>query len=76
MKRDELVKLIQSEVLTVAETLEILDINKQNLSALIKSKKLLPVKEVGSTRLFLRTDVEERRKQALILREKFGPREE
>lgn len=73
MNREEIIKMVQNEVLTAPEVIEYLEISKQSLSSLVKRGKLVPIKEVGSVRLFLRCDVEERKKEAVELKEKYRP---
>lgn len=75
MERDELIRIVQDNVMTAAEAVELLGGSKQNLSSLVKRGKLIPIKEVGSVRLFLKSDVEARKKEAEELREKYRPYE-
>lgn len=75
MERDDLIRIIQENVLTSAETAELLGVSKQNLLSLVQRGKLQPVKESGSVRLFLKSDVEERKREAEALREKYRPYE-
>ncbi|KAA8782490.1 helix-turn-helix domain-containing protein [Paenibacillus amylolyticus] len=75
MERDELIRIIQENVLTASEAVEMLGGSKQNLSSLVRRKKLLPIKESGSVRLFLKSDVEARNREAEQLREKYRPYE-
>ena len=75
MERDELIRIIQDNVMTAAEAVELLGGSKQNLSSLVKRGKLIPIKEAGSVRLFLKSDVEARKKEAEELREKYRPYE-
>ncbi|MET3943178.1 ArsR family metal-binding transcriptional regulator [Paenibacillus sp. PvP094] len=75
MERDELIRIINENVLTSAEAVEMLGGSKQNLSSLVKRQKLVPIKESGSVRLFLKSDVEERKREAEQLREKYRPYE-
>ncbi|MED4600102.1 helix-turn-helix domain-containing protein [Paenibacillus validus] len=80
MNRVELVKLIQEQIMTSSEVLEYLEINRSALSSLVNRGKLVPVKEAGTgtgtVRLFLREDVEARKKEAEELRKKHRPYEE
>ncbi|MDN8590799.1 MULTISPECIES: helix-turn-helix domain-containing protein [Paenibacillus] len=75
MERDDLIRIIQENVLTSAETVELLGVSKQNLLSLVQRGKLQPVKESGSVRLFLKSDVEDRKREAEQLREKYRPYE-
>jgi len=73
LDRDELIRIVNYEILAVPEVLEELNITNQALSSLIERGKLVPVKEVGRTRLFLREDVEKRKKEAAELKGKYRP---
>lgn len=75
MDRDELIRIIQENVLTAAEATEMIGGTKQNFSSLVKRGKLTPIKEAGSVRLFLKSDVLERKREAEALRDKYRPYE-
>ncbi|GBF72911.1 hypothetical protein PA598K_01188 [Paenibacillus sp. 598K] len=75
MKREDLIRTIRQHVMTASAASEYLQISKQSLSSLVKRKKLTPVLEEGSVRLFLRGDVEARKALAVELREKYRPYE-
>ncbi|MCM3126670.1 MULTISPECIES: DNA-binding protein [unclassified Paenibacillus] len=60
----KLIRIINENVLTSAEAVEMLGGSKQNLSSLMKRQKLLPIKESGSVCLFLKSYVEARKKEA------------
>lgn len=75
MKREEIIRLIRQHVMTASAVSDYLQISKQSLSSLVKRKKLNPVVEDGTVRLFLRGDVEERKVMASQLREKYRPYE-
>jgi predicted DNA-binding protein (UPF0251 family) len=75
MKREDLIRVIRQHVMTASAASEYLQISKQSLSSLVKRKKLTPVVEEGSVRLFLRGDVEARKALAVELREKYRPYE-
>ncbi|MBG9520235.1 MULTISPECIES: helix-turn-helix domain-containing protein [Bacillus cereus group] len=71
--REEVEDFIRNEVLTAPEAIEILDITRARMSQLIKQGKITPVKKLDKVSLFLRADVEEKRKELEVLREKYQP---
>ncbi|NIL33294.1 helix-turn-helix domain-containing protein [Bacillus thuringiensis] len=71
--REEVEDFIRNEVLTAPEAIEILDITRARMSQLIKQGKITPVKKLDKVSLFLRADVEEKRKELEALREKYQP---
>ncbi|WP_157336151.1 helix-turn-helix domain-containing protein [Paenibacillus lutrae] len=73
MNREELSQLVNEHILAVPEVIKELGITNQALSSLIERGKLMPIKKVGRTRLFLRQDVEERKQEATLLKEKYRP---
>ena len=75
MRREEITRMIRQHVMTASAVSDYLQISKQSLSSLVKRKKLTPVVEEGTVRLFLRGDVEERKVMASQLREKYRPYE-
>ncbi|WP_277375822.1 MULTISPECIES: helix-turn-helix domain-containing protein [Paenibacillus] len=68
--KDELLAWIQSELVSTNEAMEILDCSRQNLHSFVKRGKLVPVKETNRERLFLRSDVLERKEEAGIYNRK------
>jgi hypothetical protein len=71
--RKELEDFIKSEVLGVAETLEILNVTYQRLSKLIDSGRITPIKSFKKDKLFFRGDVEQLGKELKELRKKYRP---
>ncbi|KXY30065.1 DNA-binding protein [Bacillus cereus] len=71
--REEVEGFIRNEVLTAPEAIEILGITRARMSQLIKQGKIKPVKKLDKVSLFLRADVEEKRKELEVLREKYQP---
>lgn len=69
-------EFILNEVLTTPEALEFLDISRARLSAMIKNKKIKPVKKFGCVSLFLKDDLEEKKKELVELRKKYRPYDE
>ncbi|MGG1455586.1 helix-turn-helix domain-containing protein [Bacillus subtilis] len=70
--RQEVEDFIHNEVLSTTEVAEILNVNKQRMSALINTERIIPVKKVGRTSLFLRQDVEALKKE-LEANQKYRP---
>ncbi|MGR6765367.1 helix-turn-helix domain-containing protein [Paenibacillus sp. T2-29] len=68
--KDELIAWIQTEIVSTNETMELLDCSRQNLHSFVKRGKLVPVKETNRERLFLRSDVLERKEEASIYNRK------
>ncbi|WP_026593013.1 helix-turn-helix domain-containing protein [Bacillus sp. UNC437CL72CviS29] len=71
--RQEVEDFVRNEVLTAPEAIEILGITRARMSQLIKQGKITPVKKLDKVSLFLRVDVEEKRKELETLREKYQP---
>ncbi|MGE6505038.1 helix-turn-helix domain-containing protein [Bacillus cereus] len=71
--KEEVKNFIKSEVLVTSEAMEILDVSRSRMSVLIKTGKLEPVKKLGNVSLFLRADIEEKKKELEVLREKYQP---
>ncbi|KJE26604.1 hypothetical protein LG52_2615 [Geobacillus kaustophilus] len=71
--KKELEDFIKSEVLGVAETMEILGVTYQRLSKLMESGRITPIKIFQKDKLFFRTDVESLSKELKELRKKYRP---
>lgn len=71
--RQQVEDFIQNEVLTSTEAQEILEINKQRMSKLIKDGRLQPIKRVGQITLFLKSDIDQLKKELLEGRKKYRP---
>jgi hypothetical protein len=71
--RKEVEDFIKSEVLGVAETLEILNVTYQRLNQLIASGRITPIKNFKKDKLFFRGDVEQLGKELKELRKKYRP---
>ncbi|CAI6278637.1 MULTISPECIES: helix-turn-helix domain-containing protein [Bacillus] len=70
--RQEVEGFVKTEVLSTSEVAEILNVNKQRMSALINTERIIPVKKIGRTSLFLRQDVETLKKE-LKANQKYRP---
>ncbi|PHC50194.1 helix-turn-helix domain-containing protein [Bacillus toyonensis] len=66
-------KWAKANILTTPEALEILGISRARLSNMIKNGKIVPLKKMGCTSLFLREDLENKLEELIILRAKFQP---
>ncbi|BCD02793.1 hypothetical protein BC30048_p1302 (plasmid) [Bacillus cereus] len=71
--REEVENFIKNEVLITAEAMEILDVNRSRMSALIKAGKLTPIKKSGNVSIFLKADIEAKKVELEELRAKFRP---
>ncbi|AVR33507.1 DNA-binding protein [Bacillus cereus] len=71
--REEVENFICNEVLTTGEASEILGVKRARMSQLIKEGKLTPVKKLDKVSLFLRADLEVKKKELEALREKYQP---
>lgn len=71
--REDLGRFVTEEVLNSAETIEFLEISRERLSQLIKDGKLLPIKKMLKDSLFLKTDLEEKKKELETTRKKYQP---
>lgn len=68
--KEELAEWIAREVVGTSEAMEIMDCSRQNLHKFVQSGKLVPIKDTGRERLFLRSDVLERKEAASIYNRK------
>lgn len=71
--RKELEDFIKNEVLATSEVVEILGVTRQRVSQMISAGKLNPIKKLRGDSLFLRQDIEERKKELEALRKKYRP---
>ncbi|MCY8947956.1 helix-turn-helix domain-containing protein [Bacillus atrophaeus] len=71
--RQEVEDFIRREVLTTNEAAELLGVNRARISQLISSGKLNPIKKLSGISLFLRTDLEEKKKELEASRKKYRP---
>ncbi|MDA5110531.1 helix-turn-helix domain-containing protein [Brevibacillus thermoruber] len=73
--KEELERYIKDVVMTTSEVLHYLGISRPGLKDLIERGKLKPFKEEKATRLFFRSDVEARKREAEERRKKYRPYE-
>jgi excisionase family DNA binding protein len=71
--RKELEDFIKNEVLTTSEVSEFLGVTRQRVSQMISAGKLKPIKKLRGDSLFLRIDIEEKKKELEVLRKKYRP---
>lgn len=62
---------VHDNVMTTPEAIEILGVSRSRLSHLIRNGKIVPIKKLGCTSLFLREDLEKKLEELIILRVKF-----
>ncbi|MCY9204343.1 helix-turn-helix domain-containing protein [Bacillus atrophaeus] len=74
--RQEVEDFIRREVLTTNEAAELLGVNRARISQLISTGKLNPIKKLSGISLFLRTDLEEKKKELEVGRKKYRPYDE
>ncbi|MEB9610025.1 helix-turn-helix domain-containing protein [Bacillus cereus] len=68
-------KWVFDNVMTTPEAIEILGISRARLSHMIRNGKIVPVKKLGCTSLFLREDLEKKLEELIALRKVYRPYE-
>ncbi|MBT2627192.1 helix-turn-helix domain-containing protein [Bacillus sp. ISL-32] len=71
--RQEVEDFIKNEVLTTPEAQEILGVSTTRISQLISNGKLTPIKKLRGVSLFLRSDIEQKKKELEESRKKYRP---
>ncbi|MDF4193895.1 MULTISPECIES: helix-turn-helix domain-containing protein [Bacillus] len=71
--RKEVEDFIKTEVLTTSEAKEILGVTTTRMSQLISGGKLTPIKKLRGVSLFLRSDIERKKKELEESRKKYRP---
>lgn len=71
--RQQVEDFMKNEVLTSSEAQEILEVNKQRMSKLHTDGRVSPIKKLGKTVLFLKSDIEQLKKELEIGRKKYRP---
>jgi predicted XRE-type DNA-binding protein len=64
---------VKFNVLTTPEAIELLGISRARLSNMIRNGKIVPLKKLGCTSLFLREDLEKKLEELIVLRKKYQP---
>lgn len=62
--KTELRNFISENVLTSSESAEYLGITRSTFASLVKRQMLIPIKDAGGTRLFMRGDLDSRKETA------------
>ncbi|MDA1478263.1 helix-turn-helix domain-containing protein [Bacillus changyiensis] len=73
--RQDVEDFIENEVLGASEAQEILNVNKQRLSKLIKDGRIKPIKKIGQLNLLFRSDVIQLKQELEAGRKKYRPYE-
>lgn len=71
--KEEVDNFVRNEVLITAEAMEILNVNRSRMSAMVKAGKLTPIKKLGNVSIFLKADIEAKKEELEELRAKFRP---
>lgn len=71
---NELLEFLNTELLSTAEAIEILDISKARLGQLVKDGKLIAVKQ--QPKMFLKSMLLEKKEELESLRKKYRPYDE
>jgi hypothetical protein len=72
--KEEVDNFIRNEVLiTAVLAMEILNVNRSRMSAMVKAGKLTPIKKLGNVSIFLKADIEAKKEELEELRAKFRP---
>ncbi|PEP92429.1 DNA-binding protein [Bacillus wiedmannii] len=71
--KEEVDNFIRNEVLITAEAMEILNVNRSRMSAMVKAGKLTPIKKLGNVSIFIKADIEAKKEELEELRAKFRP---
>ncbi len=71
--KEELANFIKQQVMFSSEVIEYLGVSRQTLNSLVHRGKLVPIKDDKNTKLFLRSDVEDRKQEADELKKKYRP---
>nr|WP_236603135.1 helix-turn-helix domain-containing protein [Bacillus cereus] len=64
---------VHDNVMTTPEAIEILGISRARMSHMIKNGKIVPAKKLGCVSLFLKSDLEKKKEELIVLREKYNP---
>lgn len=64
---------VHDNVYTTPEAIEYLEISRARLSHMIRNGKIVPVKKLGCTSIFLKSDLEKKKEELKVLRLKYRP---
>ncbi|PGP00478.1 helix-turn-helix domain-containing protein [Bacillus cereus] len=65
----------RANVMTTPEAIEILGISRARLSHMIRNGKIVPIKKLGCTSIFLKSDLEKKLEELIKLRKQYRPYE-
>lgn len=71
--REDIEKFVRNELLTTPDAMEILGVNRSRMSQMIDEGKLTPIRKLPKISLFLRSDIERKKKELEQLRKKYRP---
>ncbi|KQL48122.1 DNA-binding protein [Bacillus sp. FJAT-21955] len=71
--RQQVEDFVVNEVLTSLEVQEVLNVNRQRISQLLNNGRLKPIKKIGKTTLFLKSDIKRLEKELGENRKKYRP---
>ncbi|EJQ92964.1 hypothetical protein BWGOE3_25190 [Bacillus mycoides] len=69
--REDVKQFVDEYILTAAEVLELLNITRSRLNQLVKTERLIPLKQVTIVSLFWKPDVEKLGEELTVLRKKY-----
>ncbi|HFK1791171.1 TPA: helix-turn-helix domain-containing protein [Bacillus pacificus] len=64
---------VHDNVYTTPEAIKYLEISRARLSHMIRNGKIVPVKKLGCTSIFLKSDLEKKKEELKVLRLKYRP---
>lgn len=64
---------VHDNVMTTPEAIEILGVSRSRMSNMIKNGKIAPIKKLGCVSLFLKSDLEKKKEELIVLRKKYQP---
>ncbi|PHD29916.1 helix-turn-helix domain-containing protein [Bacillus wiedmannii] len=64
---------VRDNVMTTPEAIEILGVSRSRMSRMIKDGKIVPAKKLGCISLFLKSDLEKKKEELIVLRKKYQP---
>ncbi|MED1107719.1 DNA-binding protein [Bacillus paramycoides] len=71
--KEDVKEFLNEYILTSAEVLELLNITRSRLNQLVKTERLIPLKQVKIVSLFWKPDVEKLGEELSPLRKKYYP---
>ncbi|MFE6140090.1 DNA-binding protein [Bacillus sp. NPDC057893] len=71
--KEDVKQFVNEYILTAAEVMELLNIARARLNQLVKTERLIPLKQVNNVNLFWKPDVEKLGEELTVLRKKYRP---